>query len=220
DRARAPNLAAVRELAIAVYNAGGVPTTGEVWINDLRLGGKDTEPGVAGRVELDLEAGGFAAARIAYTDRGGSFRQRSEGGDYVGARELSVGGTVQLGQLAPRGWALEAPVAFSHSRSGLDPLLLARSDGLADRLEGLRATGAAHTRIPFPLGRRAPSGDPWRGVRADGAGLRVAYRTRGARAITTRDRADGFEAGIGDERRPVERSVGLVPGAGESLLRE
>lgn len=220
DRARAPNLAAVRELAIAVYNAGGVPTTGEVWINDLRLGGKDTEPGVAGRVELDLEAGGFAAARIAYTDRGGSFRQRSEGGDYVGARELSVGGTVQLGQLAPRGWALEAPVAFSHSRSGLDPLFLERSDVLADRLEGLRATGTEHTHIAFSLRRSEPSADPWLGLLVDGASLRFAYHTSEARAITTRDRTDGFEAGIGYERRPVERSVGLVPGAVESLLRE
>lgn len=38
DRARAPNLAAVRELSFAVYNGGIGSADGEVWLNDMRLG--------------------------------------------------------------------------------------------------------------------------------------------------------------------------------------
>ena len=39
DRGRAPNLAAVREISIGVWNETGQPTSGEIWVDDeLRLG--------------------------------------------------------------------------------------------------------------------------------------------------------------------------------------
>src|SRR5690606_25862435 len=50
ERGRAPNLAAVREISFAIYNAGGAPASGEVWLNDMRLGGAMRDPGYAGQV--------------------------------------------------------------------------------------------------------------------------------------------------------------------------
>src|SRR5690606_2242355 len=53
DRARAPNLAAVRELSFAIYNGGIGPADGEVWLNDIRLGAAYKEPGMASNFALN-----------------------------------------------------------------------------------------------------------------------------------------------------------------------
>ncbi|MGW8266401.1 MAG: hypothetical protein ACWGSQ_08540, partial [Longimicrobiales bacterium] len=50
DRARAPNLAAVRELSLGVWNPGEAPVQGTIWVNELRLGDAVQDPGFAGHV--------------------------------------------------------------------------------------------------------------------------------------------------------------------------
>ncbi|HEX7120526.1 MAG TPA: hypothetical protein VF212_17170 [Longimicrobiales bacterium] len=219
DRARAPNLAAVREIGFAVYNAGGVPVDGAVWIDELRLGGADTEPGLAGHVALDVRAGGFANVSIAYADQGARFRRLNQAPDYRSTSDLSVGGTIQLGALAPDAWGLEAPVTVSHTRSGIEPTFLQQSDVRADQLPGLRRTGATRTHVGLALRRTAPGDGGLTGLLLDGASLRLDYHTAVATALTSEDRSEGIEAGVGFDRRPGVHDFDPTPGPIEAVLR-
>ena len=68
DRSRAPNLSAIRELALGVENVG--PTDagpGEIWVNDLRLDNAPDDNGVAALADLqvDLADGGGARELLA-----------------------------------------------------------------------------------------------------------------------------------------------------------
>ena len=219
DRARAPNLAAVRELGFAVYNAGDTPVTGAVWIDDLRLGGAFTEPGLAGHLAVELRAGSFATATISYANQGAGFRLLNQTPGYQATRDMTVGGTIHLGTLAPESWALDAPVTVSYSRSGLEPLFLPESDVRADRLPGLRRTGSNRSHVGLALRRTRPLENPVAGFFLDGAAVRVDYRTATTSSLTTEDRSEGVEAGIGVTRTPESRDFDLVPGPLEAVLR-
>jgi hypothetical protein len=219
DRARAPNLAAVRELAFAVYNAAGLPATGEVWIDDLRVGGAVRDVGVAGHWEMAVAAGDFASASVSYGSRGGLFRQLDGEASYRTTAELGVNSTAQLGKLAPAGWALDLPLTVTHTRLGHDPTFLELSDVRADRFPGVRETGATQTRVTLSLRRATPSDNPWAGWLLDGAYLRLGYQTATARALTSRDDSEGTDIGIGYAYRPAVREVDPLPAPLETALR-
>jgi hypothetical protein len=219
DRARAPNLAAVREFALAVYNAGGLPATGEVWIDDLRLGGAVRDAGLAGHGEVEVRAGDLVSASLAYGGRGALFRSMNRDPSYQSTSELGVAGTVQLGRLLPADWGIEAPVTVSHERSALEPSFLEASDVRADRLEGLRPTGSNRTRIGLTLRRAAPTANPWLGWLVDGTQLRFGYETRSAGAATARDEADEIDGGVTYAIRPGARELDPMPGPLEAVLR-
>lgn len=211
DRARAPNLAAVREIGFAVYNAGGAPVSGAVWIDELRLGGAVTDPGLAGHVGIDLRAGSFATASVAYANRGAGFRLLNQTPGYQTTRDMTAVGTVHLGTLAPESWALDAPVTVSYSRSGLEPTFLPESDVRANRLPGLRRTGSRRTHVGFALRRTRSFENPVAGFLLDGAAVRVDYRTAANASLTTEDRSEGVEAAVGWTRTPEPRDVDVVP---------
>src|SRR5690606_36618899 len=48
---RAPNLAAVRELSLGVWNQGEVPVSGVVWIDEFRLAEPVRDPGIPASVD-------------------------------------------------------------------------------------------------------------------------------------------------------------------------
>jgi hypothetical protein len=219
DRARAPNLAAVRELSFAIYNGAGLPATGEVWIDDLRLGGAVRDAGMAGHWEMGVVASDFAAATISYGSRGGLFRQLDGEASYQKTAELGINGTAQLGRLAPAAWALEAPLTISHTRMGHDPTFLERSDLRADRLPGVRETGAEQTRVTLSIRRATPSENPWTGWLLDGAYLHLGYHSLRADALTYRDETRGADIGVGYMHRPAPREIDALPGPAEAVLR-
>ncbi|HEX7050159.1 MAG TPA: hypothetical protein VF188_08170 [Longimicrobiales bacterium] len=219
DRARAPNLAAVREIGFSVYNAGATAATGEVWIDELRLGGAATDAGLAGHIELGIAAGDFLDARVSYSNRGARFRQAESEPGYLATSDLGVDATLQLGRLVPAGWGVDAPLSVTYTRAGVDPTFLDRSDVRADRLPGLRESGAVQRRIGLALRKSTPTGNPWAGLLLDGASLNFEYRSGATRAITTRNENTGFQGGIGYFRLPDARELDITPGAVESVLR-
>lgn len=218
DRARAPNLAAVRELSFAVYNASGAPATGEVWIDDIRLGGAVTDAGVAGQLNLDMQAGDFVDAHVSYAHRGALFRQLNEDASYQTTAELSVRGTAELSRFAPAGWGIEAPLSISHTRTGLEPSFLEHTDVRADRLTGLRDTGAERTRVGLLLRKRTPSANPWLSVLLDGAELRLGYQKEATHAVTSAASSEGFDGALSYTRRPAPRELDITPGFVETAL--
>ncbi len=212
DRARAPNLAAVREMSFAVYNRRTGETSGEVWLNDLRLGGGVRDLGVAGRVAMDLEAGGFLSVSAMFENRGGRFRQLSDAATFQSQEELVVNATAELGRFTPESWGVSMPVTVTYLRTGLEPIYLQGTDIMSDRLPGLRDTGSTRRRVTVSLRRTATSDHPLVAALVDGTALRVSHVRATDNTVTSSNQLDAVEAGIDVDRRVVNMELGLVPG--------
>ena len=219
DRARAPNLAAVRELTFAVYNDGASATAGEVWIDDMRLGGGAGDAGVAGRVDMALDAGGFLTAALSFGGRGGRFRQLDDRASYQSSDELAVTTTADLGRLAPAGWGVSMPVTVSYLRTGLDPMFLQGTDVRADRLPGLRETGSSHRRIGVTLRKTTSSSNPLIAALIDGTSLRLGTITTSDQTVTSTSRLSGLDGGIDFDRPVANVDMDVVPAFLETVLR-
>jgi hypothetical protein len=219
DRARAPNLGAVRELGFAVYNQSTGEASGEVWLNDIRLHGRARDPGLAGRIGMELDAGGFLSASAVFSGRGGRFRQLNDRATYQSRDELTVNATAELGRFAPAAWGLSMPVTVSYLQTGLDPLFLQGTDIRAARLPGLRDTGSSRRRIGFSVRKTTPSDNPVLGALVDGTALRFSHISAADHTATSSSQLDAVEAGIEMDRSVARVDIGLVPGFVETLLR-
>lgn len=219
DRARAPNLASVRELGFAVYNAGAGDGTGEVWLDDLRLDAGAREAGFAGRVDVDLAAGGFLSAGLSFGGRGGRFRQLDDVATYQANDELAVNATAELGRFAPAAWGLAMPLTASYVRRSLDPLFLQGTDVRAERLEGLRDAGSSRRRVGLALRKTTPSSNPLVSALIDGTSLRLGYVTAHDATVTTESRISGVDAGVEVDRRVGAVELDVVPAILERALR-
>lgn len=219
DRARAPNLAALREITFAIHNAGDLPATGEVWINDMRLSAAVRDPGMAGNVSLTMQGGDFITTTLSYANQGALFRQLNQDARFQSTGDLSLSTTAQLGNLLPSGWGLDLPVSVSHTRSGQDPLFLDGTDVRADQLDGLRETGGSATRLGVSLRKRTPSSNPIAGLLLDGLSLRAGYHTSNSSATMARNEASGLDAGLNYSRELRRRDVDAMPSFMEDMLR-
>ncbi|MEX0907762.1 MAG: hypothetical protein WD054_05485, partial [Gemmatimonadota bacterium] len=219
DRARAPNLAAVRELAFAIYNGGNVPATGEVWIDELRVAQPDTKPGAAGNIALDLRAGDFGGVTLSFANQGALFRELNQTPHYLGATDFAATADARLDRLLPESWGLDLPVSISHHRNGQAPTFLSQSDVMADRLEGLRDAGSDATRIGLRISRGAESAQPLVALLVDGSALRLAYNTGSNRSVTSLAESTGFMGDYSYRHELVRRDIGAMPGFFERILR-
>lgn len=218
DRARAPNLASIRELTFAVYNGGGVAVDGEVWLDDLRLTSVLRDPGMAGNVSFSLN-NEFLGLTASYSNRGSVFRQLDETPSFLSAGDFRINARTQLDRFLPAGWDVDMPVNVEHTASVQDPQFLERSDVRADRLEGLRETGGGLTRVNVQLRKRTPSSNPWLGLLVDGTTLRFGYNAAGTNSITSRAEASGFDAALDYRHDLTARDLDVVPSFVESVLR-
>ncbi len=220
DRGRAPNLSAVREISFAVYNAGPTPIpAGEVWINDMRLAGAVTDPGFAGHLTLDVRGGDFITASVGYSGQGAYFRQLNQDASYLSRGDLSVATSVQLGNLLPSSLGVDLPVVVNHTRGGMQPTFLERSDVRADHLQGLRRTSNESTRIGVSLRKRTPSANPLVGLLVDGTQLQFGYNTGSTSSVVSSSEARGINARATYARTPGARQIDAVPGVIASVLR-
>ncbi|MEX2527510.1 MAG: hypothetical protein WEA09_07720 [Gemmatimonadota bacterium] len=212
DRARAPNLAAVRELSVAVWNEGTLPTSGEVWVNELRLGRGVRTPGVAGSLNVSLEGGDLLSTRLNLEGIGSQFQQLD--GNPTQTNDVSghLQSTLALGRLAPEEWGLELPLTVSHTRTGQDPNFLFQTDLRAGRLPGLRSVGSRQTRVSVVGRRRANEGAGLAERLLGGLDARMAWTSAEATSVTSDFSSRGVDAGIFWEYRPASRTVSPVPG--------
>jgi hypothetical protein len=219
DRARAPNLAAIRELSFGVYNGSGNLAQGEVWLNDVRLASAFRDAGAAGNISLDLRGGDFLATNLTYQKRGSIFRQLNQDATYVGNGDLTLSSSAQLGQMMPASWDLDMPLTLMHTRSAQDPNLLESSDVQAARLPGLRDVGANLTRVGLSIRKRTPSANPIIAALVDGLALRVGYNKADNSAITLRNEASGIDGSLSYAHDVVNRDLDILPGFVEAFLR-
>ncbi len=211
DRARAPNLAAVREISFGVWNEGAGLQSGEVWINELRLGGGLRAPGSANRMNLEMNAGGLLTSRVSVTGQGAYFRQLDEMATFQSSRDVSLHSTLNLDRFTPEEWGLEMPLLVSHSSHGEDPTFLRDTDLRVRNLVGLRSNRSRHTRVALSLRKETPADHGLVDLLIGGMDLRLGYTTGRSTTVTAETAADGMDVRLGYEKRPENREVPLLP---------
>jgi hypothetical protein len=219
DRGRAPNLAAVRELSLGVWNETGMPGSGEIWINDLRLASAVQDAGLATSFNAEFDGAGVVTTRVTLTDRGAFFRQLKDRATYQDDRTLNVTSGLAVDRWLPSAWGLDVPVTFQYAEARQDPVLLANSDVRADRIANLRATRASQNRVALLLRRRSRSADPVVGFLVDGLDVRASYGRAQGSTITSTSDSRTVDAGAGWFREPESIDVGIVPGFARGFVR-
>ena len=219
DRGRAPNLAAVRELSMGIWNDGPAPASGEVWVDELRLGGPVRAPDVAGSVDIALDGAGVVRSRLSMTNRGAFFRQLRDDPTYQTDRTLDFTSSLALDRWMPTSWGLDMPVTLDLGRASQAPRFLAGSDVRADQLDELRDTESHQTRLGVAVRKRTPSANPWIGFVVDGLDARAGYTWAGGSTVTTRYDSDALDVGVGWLREPEAIEVDIVPAFAEGLVR-
>jgi hypothetical protein len=219
ERGRAPNLAAVREISLGVWNGGIGPADGEVWINDLRLGAAERRPGVAATASLGMRRPGMVDAEVALTRRSGHFRELSSLPTYQDDDALSFRAAVQLDRLLPGAAGLDAPLVFNVERTGQAPVFVDGTDLAAGALPGLRQLGGARTRMHLTLRHRNASARPWMRATLDGLAFQMGIaRTADETPFSSMRRAEAT-AGVSYQIRPAARSVEVLRPPSPRLAR-
>ncbi|MGB0544229.1 MAG: cell surface protein SprA [Longimicrobiales bacterium] len=219
DRGRAPNLAAVREISIGVWNETGQPTSGEIWVDELRLGDALKDAGIASSVNVSLDGADVFQTRVSMTNRGAFFRQLRDLPTYEDDRTVNLFSSLAFDRWLPSSWGIDMPVTFEMSQASQAPLLLANSDVRASEIQNLRDTNAGQRRIGVSLRKRTQSANPMVGFLIDGLDARASYATADGSTVTTENESNTIDAGIGWTRTPEVRDVSLVPDAALGLVR-
>lgn len=219
DRARAPNLAAVRELSLGIWNAADVPIRATIWVNELRLGAAIRDAGYAGYVDMELEAPGLLRGSLSYSGKGPFFRQLSGDPSYQSDGILSFHTTVDAGRVAPEEWGVSIPVTFSYTGRGQDPTFLAQTDLRGDEIRGLRETGASDTRVEIGLRKTTPIGRPILDPILGGLTLRAGYSRNSLSTTTLESDGTGLDARAEFNAEVEAREVPVVPGFARGLVR-
>jgi len=219
DRGRAPNLAAVREIAFGIWNQGETAFDGEVWIDELRLAEGVRDAGWAGAAQAQLALGDVVETRVGFSSRGAFFRQLDESASFQTDQVLDVTGQARLERFMPASWGVEMPVRVRLEDVRRDPTFLPGSDVRADLLASLRDIGSRRRRVGVGLRKVTPARNPAVGWLVNGLGADVAWYDNRTSTITGRVEASGLDARVGLERRPEVREIDLVPDFAAPLVR-
>jgi hypothetical protein len=219
DRGRAPNLAAVREMSMGVWNGGSIPSTGEIWIDELRLGDPVRDPGLASSIDVNFDAAGVLTSQLSVTRRGAFFRQLRDDPTYQTDQALNFSSALALDQWMPAAWGLELPVTFELGQTSRAPRFLAASDVRADRLGGLRPTEEHRTRVGVSVRKRTQAANPWVGFLVDGLNANAAYTTSDGSTVTTEHDSNALDAGVGWVREPDATEIDIIPDFADGFVR-
>jgi len=213
DRSRAPNLAAIRELAIGVENTGTVGVgAGEVWIDDLRLDQAADRSGGAMRGSLRIDLSDAMTFEGSYNHRNPFYRQLGEVPPYESSTGYSTRFGAKLGRFLPGSPGIALPFDLQHRRSNSDPFFLAQTDVFAEEIEGLRTPSNSLTQVNLGLYKENRSASAFGRSTIDGLRLGYSWRSSEAIATQTRSTGSGWNAVANWSRPVVDRSFPLLPG--------
>jgi len=157
-----PNLAAVQEVAAGILRVASTVTvdTAEIWVDDVRLTDPVNQVGTALALDARLAASDVGDLRLAYTRRGGQFRQLGDDPTYQTTSDFQAGGTVRMERFLPPSLGVFAPVTVAYTRSSTTPELLRGTDIVATDLEGLRTPESWNATVSLAV-RRSARGSGW-----------------------------------------------------------
>ncbi len=219
DRARAPNLAAVREISMGLWNPNDIPLSATVWVNELRLDRAVRDAGYAGYLDLDLEAPGLFRASLGYSGTGAFFRQLSGDPSFQDDGRLSLSAFLEAGRVMPEEWGVSVPLSVSHSRQDQDPTFLAQSDVRADQIQGLRESGSSDTRVEVGFRKTTPVGNPLLDPLLQGLSLRAGYTRSRVSTTTLESEGSGVDARVEYDASVEAREVPVVPAFARGVVR-
>ncbi len=212
QRSRAPNLAAVRQLSLGVYNAGATPgQAGEVWVDDLRLGTPIDNTGVVGRVNLDVRASDLLSLNLSYGGENPYFRQLAQEPSFRSSRSFQVAGNLQFGKLLPDGWGVVLPVTLNYTSSSSNPQLLPSTDIQVERLPGLRTPDSRGLRVGVGLSKRPQARTPGVGFLVDRSSLRFSYDRRTSQTSRSTSLAQTYSLAYNYSSELGDISIPLFP---------
>ena len=161
-----PNLAGVQEMAVGMMRvsdaglgSGGAifPTDSlEVWVDDIRLTGVVDDPGYAGQVSLNVQAGDIGTVQFTASRRDGNFRQLAEEPTYNANSDFGISTSFRLDKFLPQSLGLLLPMSVSYTQSGNDPTFLANTDVQASGVAGLRVPKSQSTSYSISARRATP----------------------------------------------------------------
>jgi hypothetical protein len=209
ERGRAPNLAAVREISVGVWNRGASPADGELWVDDVRLAGAERRPGAAGQALLSVRGGGLLQGQVAYTRESAHHRELGGSPDYQGEAGLSVDATVQAGRLLPARWGVSAPIRFRHTGAHSDPAYLPQTDLDVELLPRVRLPRQRTTGVAVDVHRTLPSRGALGRVLLDPLRLALDWAGGSQQAAHLGGRRGALHGVLAYELRPGARSLAL-----------
>ena len=150
-----PNLARVSELATGILRTRQTVfiEQAELWVDDIRLDDVVDDMGVAGALDLRLQAADVFDFSLGYQTRDARFQQLTDDPSFTTDGALRMGGTFRIDKFLGSGFSI--PFGIQYTRTASDPLYLNRSDVLADAVTGLRLPRSTGT--TFSLGYRKVS---------------------------------------------------------------
>ena len=148
-----PNLARVSELAVGIIRTRQTVFVeqAELWVDDIRLTDVVGDLGMAGAIDVRLQAADVGEFSFGYVSRDGRFQQLSEEPSYVSDAGVALNGTFRLDRFLP-GNHFSIPFSVQYARQSSDPIYLNRSDIRADAVTGLRRARSSTT--AYSLGYR------------------------------------------------------------------
>ncbi|MDT8435437.1 MAG: hypothetical protein RRA92_01655 [Gemmatimonadota bacterium] len=213
DRSRAPNLAAIRELAIGVENLGDAPVgAGEVWIDDLRLDQAADESGNALRGNLQIDLADVISLQGQASRRNPFYRQLGDSPPFESTSDASTRVSAKLGRFLPASLGLAIPFEYQYGRISNDPFFLSQTDVLAEEIPGLRTPLSTQKRLNLGLFKETPSQGWLARSTIDGLRLGYTWRSSDARATQTLAEGSGWNAVASWSRPVADASFPLLPG--------
>jgi hypothetical protein len=148
----------VRVSDTGLGNGGAIfPTDSlEVWVDDIRLTGVVDDPGYAGQVSFNVQAGDIGTVQLTASRRDRNFRQLDESPSYNTNSDFGVSTSFRLDKFLPQRLGLALPMSVSYSQSGNDPFFLAQSDVQAAGIAGLRVPKSQATSYSISARRATP----------------------------------------------------------------
>ena len=122
-----PSLGSIKTMMIGVKNPStqvGDVLCGEVWFNELRIAGIDSEGGWASVASLDANMANFASlsATGRYSSIGfGGLDQSPNNSNREELLQYNMVSNVNIGQLLPQKWGLQAPLNISVGETVITP---------------------------------------------------------------------------------------------------
>jgi len=150
-----PNLAQVADLSVGIYRVkqSVFIDQAELWVDDIRLSNVVDDPGLAGAVDMHLQAADVADLNFSFTSVDDRFRQLSQTPTYVGNASTTYGGTFRLDKLLPASWHLSIPFNAQFTNASASPYYLNQTDVLASALPNLRQASQGATAYSISLRR-------------------------------------------------------------------
>jgi len=213
DRSRAPNLAAIRELAMGVENIGDLPAgPGEVWIDDLRLGEATDQGGTAMRAGVQVGLADIARFETSLSRRNPFYRQLGSDPSYRSENAFTSRARIEFGRFLPSSLGIQMPVELQYLTDETDPFFIQDADVLAERIPNLRTPASSSSVLTVGLWKQEPSGSPILRATIDGLRLNFSRRASDQTATQSTTGDNSWSASAAWSRSVADASVRVLPG--------